>query len=111
MRKKFTQAEIKEYLEANPYGFNFHVGDLADLENKDYIFFDYLEERPISADNTSQYVTSVEISIVSKDYDNTRLVAKYVQGLFNIAFSYSNYEEHEYYLAQGDTEIFIYAGE
>lgn len=107
MKKRFTQTEIKEYMEANPYGFLFHIGDLASLNNQDYIFFAYASERLISADNKADYVSSVEVSIASTDYDKVRAVARYVQGLFNIGFTYSNSDEHEYYLAQGETEVFI----
>lgn len=107
MKKRFTQKEIFEYLKENPYGFKVHVGDLDDLKNQDYIFFDYLNETIIAADNNADYVENVEISIASTDYEKIRQVVKYVHNLLVIQFTYSKAEEHEYYLAQGQVGVFI----
>lgn len=107
MKKRYTQKEIFDYLKANPYGFRVHVGDLDDLNNQDYIFFDYLNETVIAADNDADYVDYVEISIVSTDYDLVRLCAKYVKRFILMPFTYSKAEEHEYYLAQGRAGILI----
>lgn len=110
MKKMFTQKEIYDYLLANPYGFKVHTGDLDDLNNQDYIFFDYLNERLIPADNNAEYITFIQISIASKDYDTIRKVVRYVKKMFVMEFSYSNAEEHEYFLAQGRTGLFIVDG-
>lgn len=107
MKKRFTQKEIYDYLVANPYGFNVHVGDLDDLNNQDYIFFDYVNEVLIASDNDADYVDYIEISIASTDYDKIRQVVKYVHDILIIQFTYSKAEEHEYYLAQGRTGVFI----
>lgn len=107
MKKRYTQKEIFDYLTENPYGFRVHVGDLDDLNNQDYIFFDYLNEKIIAADNDADYVDFVEISIASTDFDRVRLCARYVHDFIVMPFSYSKAEEHEYYLAQGRTGILI----
>ena len=106
-KRRFTQKEIFDYLVDNPYGFQVHIGDLDDLNNQDYIFFDYVSEKIIPSDNDADYVENVEISIVSTDYDKIREVVKYVHDILVIQFSYSKAEENEYYLAQGRAGILI----
>lgn len=108
MKKMFTQKEIFDFLNGNPLNAKVHVGDLEDLNNQDYIFFDYLTDTPISADN--QYageMNEVQFTVCVKNYQDRRTLVEYIKTMFQCSVSYENAEEHEYYLARMRTGILI----
>lgn len=108
MKKMFTQKEIWDFLNENPFSIQVHVGDLEDLNGQDYIFFDYLTDNPISADNEySSEVNEVQFTVCVKDYQTRRNVVQYIKQMFQCTVSYEHAEEHEYYLARMRTGIII----
>lgn len=107
MRRTFTQKEIYEYLVANPLGTAVHIGDLEDMNGNDYIFLDYLNEEPMLRDNTADYQTIIQISVLTKDFEDRKTLVNYIKDKFLIAPEYSKSDEFEYYQAQFTTGLFI----
>ena len=108
MKKTFTQAEIWNYLCSNPLNVAVHVGDLEDMNNQDYIFFDYLTDNPISADNGyTDSLTEVQFSVVVKDFETREKLVKYIKEMFVCTISFDHSEEHEYYIAYMNTRILL----
>lgn len=108
MKKTFTQAEIWNYLCSNPLNVAVHVGDLEDMNNQDYIFFDYLTDNPISADNGyTDSLTEVQFSVVVKDFETRKKLVKYIKEMFVCTISFDHSEEHEYYIAYMNTRILL----
>ena len=107
MRRNYTQKEIYEYLKANPLGTNVHVGDLEDMEGQDYIFLDYFSDNPILCDNDGYYQTIIEISVLTKDFEDRKTLVKYIKKKFLSTPSYSRSDEYEYYQAQFTTGVFL----
>lgn len=109
MKKTFTQKEIWDYLQDNPEEAKVHIGDLEDLNNQDYIFFDYLTDNPISADNGySGSLFEVQFTVCVKDYEKRKRLVSYIKKMFICTVSYDHSEEHEYYLANMRTNLLIY---
>lgn len=109
--RTYTQAEIYSYLLANPLGTPVHIGDLEDMNGGDYIFLDYLNEIAMTRDDDADYQTVVQISVCTRDFEKRKTLAKYIQDKFLTAASYSRSEESEYYVAQFNVGVFIYADE
>lgn len=107
-KKNFTQAEIWEYLQGNPLDVKVHIGDLEDLNGEDYIFFDYLTDRVIAYDNTADYVTSVQFTVCTRDFERRKVLVKYLKQMFVGNVSYEHDFEHQYYLSRLQTDLFIY---
>lgn len=107
MKRNFTQKEIYEYLSNNPLGVEVHIGDLEDMQGKDYIFLDYLNEDLIGFDDMGMYQTFIQISVATKDYDNRMILVKYIKELFVYKPDYSHDDEAEYYLAQADVGVIL----
>jgi len=107
MRKVFTQKEIVDYLKANPLSFEVKTGNLDNLNNKDYIFFDYLYDNIIGADNKAMYSSTVQFSVLTKDFEKRKAICKYIQKWFAVRFEYEKSDESEYYQATGTTEVFV----
>ena len=108
MRRSFTQKEIYDYLKANPLGTEVHVGDLEDMDGQDYIFLDYMNEEPMLRDNEADYQMIIQISVLTKDFEDRKTLVNYIKQKFLIAPEYSRSEESEYYQAQFTTGVFIY---
>lgn len=109
MGRAFTQAEIYNYLCDNPYDINVHIGDLEDMQGNDYVFFDYLTENIIGADNKSvAYRVNVQFTIAVKDFTKIKPMVDYIKDMFVVTVNYEKSEEHEYYLARCETWVFIY---
>ena len=109
MRRSFTQKEIYEYLKNNPLGTKVHIGDLEDMNGHDYIFLDYLNDVPMLRDNEADYQSIIQISVLTKDYEDRKTLVKYIKQKFLIAPQYSKSDEFEYYQAQFTTGVFINA--
>lgn len=108
MKRTFTQKEIYDYLKANPLNTEVHIGDLDDMNGKDYIFLDYVEETPILRDNDAYYQSILQISILTKSMQSRRTLVKYIKQMFLSAPTYSKYDEFEYYQAQFNIGVFLY---
>ncbi len=108
MRKTFTQKEIWDYLCDNPLDVKVHIGDLEDMNNQDYIFFDYLTDNPINADDGyTDSLIGVQFSVVVKDYDARKVLVKYIKDKFVCTVSFDHDSEHEYYVAYMRTTLLI----
>lgn len=100
MKRSLTQKEIYDFLCDNPLGTDVHIGDLEDMDGKDYIFLDYLNDVAMLRDNNADYQTMIQISAVTKDFEKRKTLVKYIKQLFLSAPIYSKSEESEYYVAQ-----------
>ena len=107
MRRSYTQKEIYDYLKANPLGTNVHIGDLEDMNGQDYIFLDYLNDVPMLRDNEADYQSIIQISVLTKDFEDRKTLVNYIKQKFLIAPQYSKSDEFEYYQAQFTTGVFI----
>lgn len=107
MKRSFTQKEIYDYLCDNPLGTKVHIGDLEDMNGQDYIFLDYLSETPMLRDNEADYQTIIQISVLTNDYEDRKILVKYIKKKFLIAPEYSTSDERHYYQAQFTTGVFI----
>ena len=108
MIRSFTQKEIYDYLVANPLKVAVHMGDLEDMEGQDYIFLDYMSEVPTLRDNDADYQSIIQISVLTKDYEDRKTLVKYIKEKFLSAPSYSKSDEFEYYQAQFTIGVFIH---
>lgn len=108
MRRSFTQKEIYEYLKANPLNVAVHIGDLEDMDGKDYIFVDYLNDIAMLRDNNADYQNIIQISVLTRDYEDRKILVKYIKDKFLSAPTYSKSDEFEYYQAQFNVGLFIY---
>lgn len=108
MRRSFTQKEIYDYLKANPLGTQVHIGDLEDMDGQDYIFLDYLNEEPMLRDNEADYQMIIQISVLTKDFEDRKTLVNYIKQKFLIAPEYSRSDESEYYQAQFTTGVFVH---
>ena len=107
MRRSYTQKEVFDYLSANPLGTAVHFGNLEDMDGKDYIFVDYYNDVPMLRDNEADYQNVIQISVLTKDYENRKTLTNYIKDEFLISPNYSFSDEHEYYMAQFTTGLFI----
>lgn len=103
----YTQKEIYDYLKLNPLNVDVHVGDLEDLNGKDYIFLDYLYDTLIGYDNAGDYRREIQITVVTRDFEDREILVRYVKDKFNISVSYETSEEFFYYLARCRTEVML----
>lgn len=107
MQRSYTQKEIYDYLVANPLGVNVHIGDLEDMNGQDYIFLDYTNDVPMLSDNKADYQNVIEISVLTNDFENRKVLVDYIKQKFLIAPTYSRSDESHYYMAQFTTGVFI----
>lgn len=105
--RTYTQKEIYDYLKANPLGTNVHIGDLEDMNGQDYIFLDYLNDIPMLSDDTADYQSRIQISVLTNDFENRKVLVDYIKQEFLIAPEYSRSDESHYYMAQFTTGVFI----
>lgn len=108
MKRSYTQKEVYDYLLNNPLGTAVHFGDLEDMDGKDYIFVDYYNDVPMLRDNDADYQSVIQISVLTKDYEDRKTLVKYIKDKFLISPIYSKSDEFEYYQAQFTTGLFIY---
>ena len=111
MKRSYTQKEIYDYLKANPLGTQVHIGDLEDMQGQDYIFLDYYSDVPMLRDNSADYQSIIQISVLTKDYEDRKTLVDYIKQEFLIAPAYSHSDEFEYYQAQFTTGVFIHQEE
>lgn len=106
-QRYYSQKEIYDYLKDNPLEIEVHIGDLEDLNGRDYIFLDFLNEIGMLSDNNACYQTVIQISVLTKNYKDRRILANYIKQEFLSAPTFSFSDEHEYYMAQFTTGVFI----
>lgn len=107
MNRVFTQKELGDFLTGNPLGVAVHVGDLDNMNGKDYIFLDYINETIIPFDNMGDYKTSIQISIYCKDFINRKILVDYVKTLSQFSIEYQGSAEGNYYEAILRTDLFL----
>ena len=69
MKRNFTQKELYELLCTNPLNVDVHIGDLDDMQGKDYIFLDFINDVAIGYDDNGDYQTIIQISVATKDFE------------------------------------------
>lgn len=107
MRRTYTQKEIYDYLLANPLNTKVHIGDLEDMNGEDYIFLDYISDTPMLRDNEADYQSIIQISVLTNDFEDRKILVNYIKQKFLIAPEYSRSDESHYYMAQFTTGVFI----
>lgn len=100
MKRSYTQKEIYEYLCDNPLNVDVHIGSLEDLNGKDYIFLSYLNDIAMLRDNNADYQTLLQISCLTKNFEDRKTLSNYIKQEFLSAPIYSKSDEFEYYQAQ-----------
>lgn len=111
MKRSYTQKDIYDYLCANPLHTKVHVGDLEDMNGQDYIFIDYSNDIPMLRDNEADYQSVIQISVLTRNYEDRKTLVKHIREKFLIAPVYSKSDEFEYYQAQFTTGLFIHEDE
>ena len=82
--------------------------ETLDNENgEDYIFLDYYSDIPKLRDNDADYQTMIEISVLTKDFEDRKILVEYIKQKFLSTPTYSRSDEYEYYQAQFQTGVFI----
>ena len=107
MKRLYTQKEIYGLLCDNPLKLEVHIGDLEDMQGKDYIFLDYFSENSIGSDNDGVYQTIFQISIATKDFEKRKQLVNYIKTLFYSSPTYTKSDDSEYYIAQFNIGVFI----
>lgn len=107
----WTQTKIYEYLVNNPLKVDVHIGDLEDMNGKDYIFLDYLNDYLIGSDDKGCYKTSIQFTVATRDFDKRKILTKYIQDQFNVQTTYEKDMEFEYYLSRNTTELVLWQNE
>lgn len=102
----YTQQTLHQLLENNPLGIEVYIGEGL-LENKDYIFLDYVEEREIPSDVPS-YKTRIVINIYTKDFDDRKKLINYLKPILKGNFIYTRDKENNYFVASLSKYIYIY---
>lgn len=104
----YTQKDIYDYLVANPLKVDVCVGDVEDLNGKDYIFLDYLNDELISSDDKGVYQSYIQITIATRDFSNRKSLVEYVKDYFNVSITYEKSFEFEYYVARCNCGVLMY---
>lgn len=107
MNRTYTQKELGDYLADNPLGVAVHVGDLDNMNGKDYIFLDYLNEQIIPYDNNGCYKTELQISVYTKSFINRKTLVDYIKNLSQFDIQYLGSNEGNYFVANMTTQLFI----
>ena len=107
MKRSYTQKEIYDYLVANPLNIDVHIGDLEDMNGDDYIFLDYMNDVAMLRDNNADYQTLLQISVLTKDFEDRKTLVNYIKQEFLSAPTYSKSDEFEYYQAQFTIGVII----
>lgn len=108
MKRSYTQKEIYDFLRANPLNTKVHIGDLEDMNGEDYIFLDVMNDIAILRDNDADYQTLMQISVLTRNYEDRKTLVKYIKSEFLSAPVYSKSVEFEYYQAQFTIGVFLY---
>lgn len=100
MKRSYTQKEVYDYLKANPLNTEVHIGSLEDLNGQDYIILDFLNDVAMLRDNNADYQTLIQVSCLTKDFEDRKTLSNYIKDEFLSAPVYSKSDEFEYYQAQ-----------
>ena len=76
------------------------VGDVNELNGKDYIFLDYTDEELIGSDNRGEYQMYLQITVATRDFDSRKALVEYVKNLLNVTITYEKDFDFEYYIAR-----------
>lgn len=107
--RTYTQKEIYEILSDNPLGLEVKMGAVEDLEGQDYIILDYLNDLPVLHDDTACYQKQMQITTLTKDYEDRKTLIDYIQSNFLTPANYMMSDQSDYYIAQFTIGVFIYA--
>lgn len=103
----YSQKDIYDYLSANPLNTIVAVGDVEDLNGRDYIFLDYTGEQLIGSDNRGCYKTSIQVTVATRDFENRKILVDYVKQLTNFSITYEKDIDFEYYVARCTCEVLM----
>lgn len=96
----YTQKGIYDYLLLNPLSVTVSVGDVEDLNGRDYIFLDYTGDDLIGYDNKGTYLTSIQITVATRNFENRKTLVDYIKDYLNVSIAYEKSFEFEYYVAR-----------
>lgn len=103
----YSQRGIYDTLRGNPLGIDVCIGDLEDMNGKDYIFLDYENEDLIPSDDHGVYRTSIQVTVASRNFDRLKITTNYLKSIYNFSVDYEKSSDFEYYLARCTTTILI----
>lgn len=107
MKRSYTQTELYTILTANPLNTLVNIGELEDLQGRDYIFLDVLNDVLVPYDNAGTYQTMIQITIATKEYETRKTLVNYIQQHFTTPATYSTDSEFDYFLAQFTFGVFM----
>lgn len=102
-----TQKDIYELLQKNPLNVDVWVGDLDDLNGKDYIFLDFLNDDLIGSDDSGVYQSFIQITVATKSFDNRATLVQFIKKYFNVSVEYERSTEFQYFLARCQTGVLL----
>lgn len=106
--RTYTQKEIYEYLADNPLNIEVRMGAVEDMLGQDYIILEYLNDIPTLHDNTAIYQKQMQITCLTRDYEDRKTLINYVQAKFLTSANYTMSDQSDYYIAQFTIGVFIY---
>lgn len=106
--RTYKQKEIFDYLKVNPLNIEVRMGAVPDMEGQDYIILDYLNDIPTLHDDTACYQKQMQITCLTKDYENRKTLINYIQDKFLTSANYMMSDQSDYYIAQFTIGVFIY---
>lgn len=103
-----TQKDIYEALLKNPLNVEVHIGDLEDLNGKDYIFLDFTTDDIMPSDDKGAYQTFIQITCATKNWKDRKTLVKFIKELFNVSITYETSSSFQYYLARCSFGCLLY---
>ena len=104
----YTQKQVYDYLLLNPLNVNVAVGDVSDLDGRDYLFLSYTNDEIIGADNKATYQTFIQITVATRDFEDRKTLVNYVKDLLNVTVTYEKAIDFEYYVARCNCGVLMY---
>lgn len=104
----YTQKELFDYLSDNPLHIPVHMGAIEDMEGKDYIVLDYLNQIAMTRDNTADYQQVMQITCLTRSYEDRKTLVSYIQDQFLTTITFMLSAESDYYIAQCTIGVFVY---
>lgn len=107
----YSQKRIFDYLAANPLGVDVRVGDVDNLNGKDYLFYNILYDTLIGSDNRGVYKTRINITVATRDFANRKTLTDYLKEFLNLSVTYGVSEGFEYYTAVCECDVLLCEGD
>lgn len=104
----YSQKQIYDYLCMNPLNVNVAVGDVDDLNGRDYLFLSFTNENLIGYDNGGTYQTYLQITVATRDFEDRKTLVKYIKNYLNVTVTYEKATDFEYFVARCVCGVLMY---